>query len=396
MFQVNSSGQAVAIERNHYYATGLKIAGQLTEAWVPGMHWVNYGARQYDPVLMRFHGVDGAAHEGESPYAFMQNDFVNRIEVGGNESYPCRQQLAEAMDPSASDNYIRGMHEENERARNRFYTAINFDSVYDWWSGVGEWLDNMYIRMKEEDARQDKERNENLELHYNWDKGRWEDQNGKPVSKEHVLQKLESESQFGVRFVVNEGSKFGNLLTKGLRQILYAAANGYEIELDDRSVSVKDVLASLTGVSILLTSTDKTSDQTRAVVGTAAETIKNGTVDKVALESLAKAQDSADPGAFAADFAGMRNVYHSDHLAFVRIAPLGYGAETRGQFATLMFHEILHVYAGWGNNPFRTSALNNALENFGDHNRSGPKSTLVPDTGVTGVMPFLGGYVHRR
>jgi RHS repeat-associated protein len=133
LFQVNGSGQAVAIERNHYYATGLKIAGlsgeTAGEEWREGyaegvriarqlsLTWQEHGVRHYDPTLGRWNQYEPLANKlnAWSPYAYGFNDFLNTTDPNGayprygpNESRVLTLADEDGLFPSWSRNFGRG------------------------------------------------------------------------------------------------------------------------------------------------------------------------------------------------------------------------------------------------------------------------------------------------
>lgn len=83
-------------ELNDYYASGCRIGG-ADEGVQPykysgkeldtfgDLNWYDFGARHYDPVLMRWTTTDPLAEKyyGVSPYAFCNNDPVNRFDPNG-------------------------------------------------------------------------------------------------------------------------------------------------------------------------------------------------------------------------------------------------------------------------------------------------------------------------
>src|SRR5690606_14839706 len=88
-------------EETHYYPFGLPMASSAAADFMPnrhryqgneyrkeaGLNWMDFHARQYDPQIGRFLGVDPLADAGGqqkfSPYAAMGNDPVNMVDPGG-------------------------------------------------------------------------------------------------------------------------------------------------------------------------------------------------------------------------------------------------------------------------------------------------------------------------
>jgi RHS repeat-associated protein len=120
LFQVNSSGQAIAIERNHFYATCLKIAslsGETAgEEWREGyadgvriarqlsLTWQEHGVRHYDPTLGRWNQYEPLADKFAvmSPYVYANNDPINSTDPSG---YSAWRDRAQVMQDGMGDHY---------------------------------------------------------------------------------------------------------------------------------------------------------------------------------------------------------------------------------------------------------------------------------------------------
>jgi RHS repeat-associated protein len=98
------SQDATTLQRNHYYAFGLSIASLdfsgAGAAWKYqyngkekqtdfGLNWLDYGARQYDPVVARWHSVDPLADKylSISSFVYTLNNSIKYIDPNGEEVY---------------------------------------------------------------------------------------------------------------------------------------------------------------------------------------------------------------------------------------------------------------------------------------------------------------------
>ncbi|MBQ8421752.1 MAG: hypothetical protein IJX11_05775 [Bacteroidales bacterium] len=91
----NSTGAVEEI--NNYYPSGALFAAPVPDVQnykysgkeligYANLGWYDYGARYYDPVLMRWHSADPLLEKyyDTSPYAFCSNNFVNFVDLDGN------------------------------------------------------------------------------------------------------------------------------------------------------------------------------------------------------------------------------------------------------------------------------------------------------------------------
>ena len=94
----NSTGTVEEI--NNYYPSGAlftipvpdvqdyKYSGKQLVDYA-NLGWYDYGARYYDPVLMRWHSADPLLEKyyDTSPYSFCSNNFVNFVDPDGKDIY---------------------------------------------------------------------------------------------------------------------------------------------------------------------------------------------------------------------------------------------------------------------------------------------------------------------
>ena len=96
-FDKGSDGKAEVVQEDHYYAFGLRLGGQSyvngqanrylfqgaeTEGDLGLLNTYDYGWRQYDPALGRWHNPD-PMQQYTSPYCFVGNNPMNTVDIGG-------------------------------------------------------------------------------------------------------------------------------------------------------------------------------------------------------------------------------------------------------------------------------------------------------------------------
>ena len=95
------------LERNGYYPFGLRwsVGSDLEsnryrfngkeEQSEFGLPYIDYGARQYDPILARWSAPDPLAEKyyGISPYAFCSNNPINYVDPDGRREWPVNPQF---------------------------------------------------------------------------------------------------------------------------------------------------------------------------------------------------------------------------------------------------------------------------------------------------------------
>lgn len=128
----NSTGTVEEI--NNYYPSGAlftipvpdvqdyKYSGKELVDYA-NLGWYDYGARYYDPVLMRWHSADPLLEKyyDTSPYSFCSNNFVNFVDPDGKAWETAWDILNVLYDVGAATyHHIKGDH---EKARNKWKDA---------------------------------------------------------------------------------------------------------------------------------------------------------------------------------------------------------------------------------------------------------------------------------
>ncbi|MDW7691788.1 DUF6443 domain-containing protein [Flammeovirgaceae bacterium SG7u.111] len=93
--------KAIIAQENHYYPFGMNMAG-IERQGIPdhkfqyngkekqeefGLHWADYGWRNYDSQLGRWHGIDNLAEKymSFSPYHYTGNNSISQIDYDGQD-----------------------------------------------------------------------------------------------------------------------------------------------------------------------------------------------------------------------------------------------------------------------------------------------------------------------
>ena len=96
-----TDGRGNIEQQNDYYPFGGMMASSTGGAVQPyrytgkelvrfqGLDWLDYGARWYDPAILRWNGVDKLAEKNNSvsAYTFCHDDPVNRVDPDGKDDY---------------------------------------------------------------------------------------------------------------------------------------------------------------------------------------------------------------------------------------------------------------------------------------------------------------------
>ena len=96
-----TDGRGNIEQQNDYYPFGGMMASSTGGAVQPyrytgkelvrfqGLDWLDYGARWYDPAILRWNGVDKLAEKNNSvsAYTFCHNNPVNRVDPDGKDDY---------------------------------------------------------------------------------------------------------------------------------------------------------------------------------------------------------------------------------------------------------------------------------------------------------------------
>ena len=139
-------------ELNDYYASGCRIGG-ADEGVQPykysgkeldtfgDLNWYDFGARHYDPVLMRWTTTDPLSEKyyGISPYAFCNNDPVNYVDLDGMDWYSTSEEI---QDENGMVKEVTKYHWTDAKSQEEMYglwiegaylgeTVVVFNGYYD-------------------------------------------------------------------------------------------------------------------------------------------------------------------------------------------------------------------------------------------------------------------------
>ena len=129
---VGEGSGSVPSELNHYYPFGMRMTMSETKLDTDQKYryngkelqeeteWLDYGARMYDAALAKFSGVDPLAHMREwvSPYNFVQNNPINRIDpTGALDDYFTAKQDETIEVKKTDDKFDRFFVENNDGSK---------------------------------------------------------------------------------------------------------------------------------------------------------------------------------------------------------------------------------------------------------------------------------------
>ena len=134
-------------ERNNYYPFGLRwsVGSDLAsnryrfngkeEQSVFGVPYIDYGARQYDPLLARWSAPDPLSEKyyGISPYAYCANDPVNLVDLDGRDIWEINSQGVISWIESNLEHRLYALNAEGVRTSH--YVMVSDRSILDALSG---------------------------------------------------------------------------------------------------------------------------------------------------------------------------------------------------------------------------------------------------------------------
>lgn len=108
-----------------------------------GLHWYDYGARMYDPIICRWNAVDPLAEKfyNVTPYSYCGNNPVNAIDPDGRFPYKWQAKLSRWFYNLFHKTNASPIHENREAQNSRYPMSVVGNAVSSFGSGIEMVLD---------------------------------------------------------------------------------------------------------------------------------------------------------------------------------------------------------------------------------------------------------------
>ena len=108
-----------------------------------GLHWYDYGARMYDPIICRWNAVDPLAEKfyNVTPYCYCGNNPVNAIDPDGRFPYKWQAKLSRWFYNLFHKTNASPIHENREAQNSRYPMSVVGNAVSSFGSGMEMVLD---------------------------------------------------------------------------------------------------------------------------------------------------------------------------------------------------------------------------------------------------------------